>query len=137
MKTNNLNQVELLLRSPDRLKPAPEDVLRQPSMSAAIRLAVSTSGLIHKQIYSPLEIDSGHFSKMMDGKAYFPQDKYSEFFDICQSEAPLYWLANARGYELVRKQTEVEKENEALRQQLEEMHIKLSHFEEFLKVARA
>lgn len=83
-----------------------------------------------------LGIDAGHWSRIMKGDANFPQDKLCELMDICGNEAPLIWLCDVRGYELKKKESEMEKELREIKEQLEkeryERNIEKKAFKEML-----
>jgi hypothetical protein len=89
-------------------------VAQQPSLLAAVKLCISMSGVeADKEVYSPLGIDAGHWSRMHRGEAHFPLDKLGALMDLCGNEAPLLWLVNARGYDIAslrRRETELERE---------------------------
>lgn len=104
-------QGELLLRRRVVTSPvSPEVVRAQPSFRAAIRLAANASGLEEKEIYVPLKIDAGHWTRMMNGDANFPDDKLEQFMDIVENEIPLEWLAFRRGKGLVMLEGEAERQ---------------------------
>lgn len=100
-----------LARAPQTVDPA--IVLAQPTMLGAIKLCISLAGFqADKQVYGVLEIDAGHWSRIMRGEAHFPVDKLTELMDLCGNEAPLIWLTHARGYEpasLRKRETETER----------------------------
>ena len=110
MGTNNL-QAELPFngnhRSPKRLDVEPTVIYRQPTSLAAIKLCIQYGGFEYeKQVYQPLEIDAGNWSRMMNGSAAFPPDKLIPLMDLCGNEIPLQWFAFKRGYKLVAMQSE-------------------------------
>lgn len=76
---------------------SPQVVQAQPSFRAALRLAANASGLEEKEIYLPLKIDAGHWTRIMNGDANFPDDKIEAFMDLVENEIPLEWLAFRRG----------------------------------------
>lgn len=84
-------------------------VARQPSLSAAIALCVQLSGLEDKEVYLSLDVDAGHWSRVMKGEAHFPVNKLNALMDLCGNEAPLMWLANSRGKGLVLLKSEAER----------------------------
>ncbi len=87
--------------------PVSPDVVRaQPSFRAAIRLAANASGLEEKEIYLQLRIDAGHWTRMMNGEANFPDEKLEQFMDVVGNEIPLEWLAFRRGKGLHMLETE-------------------------------
>lgn len=109
----------LLIRKPKPLPVALEIVHAQPSFRAAIRLAANVSGLEEKEIYLPLKIDAGHWTRMMNGEANFPDDKVERFMDLVGNDIPLEWLAFRRGMRLVMLESEAER---LLRQEREKNH---------------
>lgn len=104
MRSQKLHQVdgpqrELTLANPQPI--AEEVVFRQPTFTAAIKLAANASGLEEKQIYRELDIDAGHWTRILNGDAHFPVDKLTQFMDLVGNEVPLQWLAHRRGKGLV------------------------------------
>lgn len=113
-KLSPVDQPQLALtRKVDRFIISMEIVMRQRSLSQAIALCVQMSGLDDKEVYLSLEIDPGHWTRIMKGDAHFPVNKLNDLMDMCGNEAPLMWLANHRGYGLIVLQTEAEKRAEA------------------------
>lgn len=100
----------------------PALVVAQTTLLGAIKLCISIAGFdADKQVYRDLEIDAGHWSRITRGEAHFPVDKLTALMDLCGNEAPLIWLAHARGYDprsLRKLETETERRlreaNEAL-----------------------
>lgn len=117
MKSNVLQahdapQIPLrLARVPQHVDP--DLVLAQPTFLGAIKLCVSLGGFDgDKEVYADLGIDAGHWSRITRGEAHFPVDKLSALMDLCGNEAPLIWLAHARGYDprsLRKLETETER----------------------------
>lgn len=103
---------------------ADSTVSRQPSLLAAIALCVRSSGLLDNRVAQELEIQEAQFSRILKGDAHFPPNKLNALMDVCGNEIPLRWMAMSRGYGLVRLKSEVEKENEALRQKLRDEQLK-------------
>ena len=54
----------------------------------AIRLCVQLSSLPHEHIAKKLGLDKGHFSRIMQGKAYFPDTKTIQLMELCGNVAP-------------------------------------------------
>ncbi len=86
----------------------------QPSLLAAIKLCITLGGLAaDKEVYMPLAIDAGHWSRILRGEAHFPVDKLPALMDLCGNEAPMLWLLRARGYDatsLRKLETETERQ---------------------------
>lgn len=124
MKSKHLRAVEKqaelpLSRAAERFEVPQELVLRQNHLAGAIALCVQVSGLEDKEVYGVLEIDAGHWTRIMKGDAHFPVDKLNALMDLCGNEAPLLWLANSRGYYLKLLQTEAERRAEEAEKALE------------------
>lgn len=107
-----------LVRRVEKQEVAIELVSRQPSLSAAVALCISLSGLDDKEIYIPLDIDPGHWTRIKKGEAHFPLDKLNLLMELCGNQAPLLWLAHSNGYGLVLLKSELER-------RLDEMQIAL------------
>jgi hypothetical protein len=76
-------------------------IQQQPTLLAAVKLCISLGGFeADKEVYTPLGIDAGHWTRIMRGEAHFPIDKLPALMDLCGNEAPLLWLLDARGYDL-------------------------------------
>lgn len=110
-----MTQLHLPLKTPIAVDV--EQVRRQPSLTKAIVLCADLGGFENdKDFCRQMTMDQGVWSQIQSGNRYFPQDKYEQLFDVCGNEAPLIWLADRRGYELVHLESELEKQ---LRQQRE------------------
>lgn len=129
MQSKNLSLVDqrelALSRSADKVEVPMFLVLKQTSLSNAIALCVQLSGLEEKEVYLSLEIDAGHWTRIMKGDAHFPVNKLNNLCDLCGNEAPLMWWANSRGYGLVVLKTESERKAEILTYQLAEERLKV------------
>lgn len=88
------------------------------SMTSAIGLCVSLSGRQDKAIASEISIEAAQWSRIKTGMAHFPTNKYKELIELCGNLAPLQYLANSLGYEIKKKQSHLEEENESLKLQL-------------------
>ena len=97
-------------------------ITRRPTFLRAMHLAQELSGLEDKQIYGPLEIDAGHWSRIKGGAAAFPMDeRFLHFFSIVQNHVPLIWLAESLGYDwqtIRRHQSDLEREVQRLREEV-------------------
>ena len=122
-----------LARTADRVDVPLELVVKQPTFAGAIALCVQLSGLEDKEVYLALEIDAGHWSRIMKGDAHFPVNKLNDLMDMCGNEAPLMWLANSRGYGLVILKTESERRAEAAERALAEERSKVKLLTDLLQ----
>lgn len=59
----------------------------------AIRLCAQLSGLSYEQIAQRVGLDKGHFTRIMQGKAYLPDTKSVLFMVLCGNFAPLQYEA--------------------------------------------
>lgn len=66
----------------------------------AIRLCAQLSNLSHETICENLGIDKGHWSRIMQGRANFPDSKSVEFMYLCGNYAPMQFEAWKTGFEL-------------------------------------
>ena len=127
------NQLDLLPAVQAHSEPVTPELIRsirrRPTFLAAWNFAVDFAALEDKQVYSPLGIDTSHWSKIRSGRAFPPADeRFSRFFDIVQNEIPLVWLVESRGYDWMslrkhrsdeqRRIAELEQENRDLRRVL-------------------
>jgi len=105
-----LNQLDLAIRgSMQEVDIAA--VRRQPSMHKAVGLCVDLAGFKNdKDFCRRMDIDPGVWARIKSGEAHFPSDRFADLFDLCGNEVPLIWLADRRGYELVRLESELERE---------------------------
>lgn len=123
MKSNNLPQLDLPIARRPRHSGgdvSDEVIARLPSKLAAIKLAQEVAGLDDQEICGALQVDPGQWTRIKNGQAHFPTNKELAFYDVCGNEIPLRWLAMQRGYELKRRLSDIEAENERLRAALAE-----------------
>lgn len=66
----------------------------------AIQLCVQLSKLSNERICLALGIDKGHWTRMMQGRAWFPDPLSVDLMRLCGNLAPLQYEAWALGYEL-------------------------------------
>ncbi|PYE21353.1 hypothetical protein C7410_115196 [Paraburkholderia silvatlantica] len=89
---------------PRGLQNAPDELVRMCRHGLdAIRLCVQLSGYTHEHIGSELGIDKGHFSRIMQGKACFPDTKRTDLMNFCGNRAPAQYDALMTGCDLVEK----------------------------------
>ncbi len=81
----------------------PSLIAKQPSMTKALQLCQTLSGLDDKAFIGSGGIvkDSAQWSRIMgSGQHNFPQDELNKFMDKAENEAPLLWLVHSRGYDI-------------------------------------
>jgi hypothetical protein len=99
----------------------PQEVAREQSLGGAINLCAKAAGLSPKEVQDGLKADRAQFSRWTDDKEGILWSKLAALMDLCGNDAPLFWMLNARGYDLSslrRLETETELENRLLREQL-------------------
>ena len=137
MRSKELRRLEHpelpLARKADAVQVPLDLVVKQPTLASAIALCVQVSGLEEKEVYLSLEIDAGHWTRIMKGDAHFPVNKLNNLMDLCGNEAPLMWLANSRGYGLVILKTEAERRAEMAERALREERDKVRFLTELLQ----
>jgi hypothetical protein len=98
-----------------------QEVAREQSLGGAINLCAKAAGLSPKEVQDGLKADRAQFSRWTDDKEGILWSKLAALMDLCGNDAPLFWMLNARGYDLSslrRLETETEMENRLLREQL-------------------
>lgn len=85
----------------------PVDLLRRcKSRLDAIRLCVQLSNLSHESLCERLGIDKGHWSRIMQGRANFPDAKSIDLMYLCGNYAPMQFEAWKCGFELHKSERE-------------------------------
>lgn len=100
---------------------APDDLIRKCRHRLdAIRLCVQLSGFANDTISRALGIDKGHWTRIMQGKAWFPDTKSVDLMMMCGNYAPMQFEALKCGFELF-KDTKAQRKAELIAelQQLE------------------
>lgn len=67
----------------------------------AIRLCVQLSGMSNESVAAEMGIDKGNFSRIMAGRANFPDAKSVDLMRLCGNYAPMQYEAHATGFALV------------------------------------
>ena len=120
------DQGELSLsRAPEKATAPVELVRAQRHSAAAFCLACQASGLDDKEIYLPLSIDSGTFSRIKKGEANFPLDKLHAFCVVVGNQIFADWIAYQVGCGLVMLKTEAERRAETAEKALADERIKV------------
>lgn len=108
-------------------------VTAQPTLNAAVVLCIQVSGLGHTEICLALDIDPGHWTRMLKGDAHFPMNKLCGLMDLCGNEAPLMWLAHARGKGLVLLKSEAERQAEEARAEADALRVQVRMLTDILQ----
>lgn len=99
---------------------APHEVARKKSLGAAIALCAELAGLEPKQICAELALDKAQWSRWESGSEGVIWPKLDGLMDLCGNNAPLLWMAQARGYDLSAMrpvESSLERDNRILREQ--------------------
>lgn len=99
----------------------PQEVARETTLGGAISLCAKAAGYEGKQIQSALKLDKAQWSRWVSGDEGVVWPKLTALMDKCGNDAPLFWMLQARGYDLSslrRQETELERENRLLREEL-------------------
>lgn len=100
----------------------PEEVCREHTLGGAIELCAKAGGFqLDKELQSELEVDKAQFSRWQSGTEGILWPKLVRLMDACGNDAPLFWMLQARGYDLhsLRKlENETERENRQLREEV-------------------
>lgn len=101
---------------------SPDEVTRKKSLGGAIELCANAGGFdLDKELQLRLGVDKAQFSRWQSGAEGILWPKLATLMDTCGNDAPLWWMAYARGYDLhsLRKsETETEHENRLLREEV-------------------
>lgn len=101
---------------------APAEVMRKRSLGAAIELCAAAAGFdLDKELQLRLGVDKAQFSRWQSGMEGIKWPSLVRLMDTCGNDAPLLWMMFDRGYEisaLRRRETELERENRELREQV-------------------
>jgi hypothetical protein len=80
---------------------APEALVRACSNRLdAIILCIQLSRLPQRVVARRLGLDAGHLTRILQGLAYFPDQKSVELMSVCGNYAPMQYEAMATGFEL-------------------------------------
>ena len=99
---------------------SPAEVMRKPSLGAALDLCLEVAGFEPKQVQSALKLDKAQFSRWQSGQEGVNWPKLSAVMDHCGNDAPLLWMIHQHRYDLsaMRKlENELERENRLLREE--------------------
>lgn len=120
--STKLRRVETQLKLlPERFEPTSITdavIYSQPNRLAAFRLAQMAAGKDDKEIYGPLGIDKGTWSRIQTGDAHFPINKQLQYQQLCGNHVLLKYDAYHSGFELVPMRSDLERRVAELEQEL-------------------
>lgn len=100
----------------------PDEVMRKQSLGAAIELCAELGGYsLDKTLQQDLGVDKAQFSRWQSGTEGIQWSKFTALMDKCGNDAPVFWMLHQRGYDLYslrRRETDVERENRLLREEV-------------------
>ena len=105
----------------------PQEIAREQTLGGAIDLCVKAAGLTPKELQDELKTDKAQFSRWTDGKEGILWPKFVALMDKCGNDAPLFWMLQARGYDLAslrKRETETERALRIAHEQLAAERVK-------------
>lgn len=106
-----------------------------PSVVESIRYSIRKRNLTEKQVLMELNIDKGHWSRIMSGEAHFPLEKIFDLFSITGNVIPLQYIAMRAGYEIKPLQSVLEQELSEVKNKNEKLEGQLDAITALLKKA--
>lgn len=104
------------------------EVLRKPSLGKAIEYCAELAGYAYdKTLEEALKkagcsVDNTQLTRWKQGGEGIKWEKFASLMDVCGNDAPLLWMLSQRGYDLHslrRLETETERENRLLREEVQ------------------
>jgi hypothetical protein len=103
-----------------------QEIAREKTLGGAIGLCAKAAGYEPKEVMDAVRVDGkpldkAQWSRWESGQEGVVWPKFAALMDFCGNDAPLFWMLNNRGYDLSslrRRETETERENRLLREQL-------------------
>jgi plasmid maintenance system antidote protein VapI len=99
----------------------PQEIGREATLGGSISLCAKAAGLTPKEVQDALKADRAQFSRWTDDKEGITWAKLSALMDLCGNDAPIFWMLDARGYDLHslrKKESETERELRMAREEL-------------------
>jgi hypothetical protein len=107
-----------LSRRPQQANVPIELIRGRKTSGAAFTLACDASGLEDKEIYLPLKLDAGYFSRMKKGDATLQADMIRQFCDHVGNNIYAEWLAYQLGCTLVQIESETQRKLRLITEEL-------------------
>lgn len=96
------------------------EIARETTLGGSIALCARAAGLEPKQVQAELKTDKAQWSRWESGAEGIVWPKFEALMDLCGNEAPLLWMAQARGFDLAsmrKRESETQRENRLLREE--------------------
>ncbi len=106
-----------------------------PTFGEAIRFTVRKSGLTDKQVYLEIGIDGSHWSRIINGLASLPVEKYKPLKTVCNNDFFIRWFAKDLGYDVSLSKEVLEDSLRKCEEEKDELKRKLENIVETLKAA--
>jgi len=128
-------QVSLALarRSEKREDPPLAVIANYKSRLDAIDRAIQWSDLEDHEVYEYLEIDKAQWSRIMSGNMNFPTQKYHLFNECVGNTILLRYDAYQEGMDVVPLESELQKENRMLKEELKTKVQEMEVIKKFLR----
>lgn len=102
-----------------------EMIRRQKNGAAALCLAIQSSGLEDKEIYIPLGVDAGYWTRIKKGEATLQVDLIEPFCDLVANRIYPEWIAYRVSCTLVQIKSDAERRAENAERRAQEAEQKL------------
>ncbi|CAK0753558.1 hypothetical protein CCP3SC15_1980002 [Gammaproteobacteria bacterium] len=111
---------------------------RCKSLTSAIDYCIEASPYTRQQIAFQMGVDSGHLNRMLNpnDSMNFPPDRILELMAYCGNLIPLKFIALSARHGIHRLMSDVEEENERLKEQLKIRDHRESAIMDFLEKAK-
>lgn len=89
------------------------EIARKPTLGAAITLCMDLCDVPAKRLQSDLGLDKAQVSRWESGGEGVQWPKFDALMNYCGNDAPLLWMAHARGYDMAslrRRESELERQ---------------------------
>ncbi len=99
---------------------SPSEVARERTLGGAIGLCAKAAGYEPKELQAELKWDKAQWSRWESGQEGVVWPKLTSLMDYCGNDAPLFWMAYDRGYDLsrlVKRESEIERQNRLLKEE--------------------
>jgi plasmid maintenance system antidote protein VapI len=98
----------------------PEEIMRKPSLGAALSLCLEVGGVSPKELQADLGLDKAQWSRWESGQEGVCWPKLARVMDHCGNDAPVLWMAHQRKFDLSsmhKLESELERQNRLLREE--------------------
>lgn len=116
--------------------PPLEVIARIPRRLDAIRRAIEWAEMDDCTVGQALGVDKPQWSRILNGQAHFPTERYHQFHQVVGNLLLLRWDALQEGCEIRSLESELERENRELHEQLDRQQAEIDAIKRFLRETR-